>query len=555
MFKSGKDIVHKLVVLFIATVAHITVAEASMSIPAHKEEPSKPRLVVNIIVGSLRASDLERYKDNFTEGGFKRLMREGAYFTNAEYGYLHTSTAAGLATISTGAQPSVHGIVGDRWWNYVDSSNVELIKDSKSHSVEFSTGSGNYSPRLLIAPTIGDMLLNADEQSHQYTIAVDAHSAIVLNGKRGVAFWAESNQTHWTTSSFYRTSLPEWITNYNRHDTNNFYALTRWTPLYDAAKYLNSEIAVVEGITNKSTSLISEVNLRLASTPYGRMRYTPAGNTMLFEFASSMVALEKLGQDTSPDILNICLDPARYIAQTYGPESIEYEDMLYRLDKDLEEFLRFIYAQVESPQSILVVLSADHGTSPSYNPAGKNDKERFNTRQMEVIVNAFLGAKYGSDSYVLGYANNAIYLNHTLINSKKLSIDALREEVAVFMLQLRGVATAVSTSSLRNTSFESGRNHLMQQGFYPSRSGDVVIDFMPEWIVEDSEYRSASMAGYRYDREVPLLIYGGGIAAQRIERKVDISEVAPTIAHILDIESPWGSEQEAIKEITTEVSK
>ena len=172
---------------------------------------TKPKLVVNFVVSSLRASDLERFKDNFTEGGFKRLMEGGTYYTEAYYDYMRTSTAAGMATIATGAQPSVHGVVGDKWWNYVDGSMVELIIDRQAYPVEFSTGSGNYSPHRLTAPTVGDMLLSADSQSKQYSIAVDARSAIILNGKAGVAFWAEKNQTHWTTSSKYLNRIPSWI--------------------------------------------------------------------------------------------------------------------------------------------------------------------------------------------------------------------------------------------------------------------------------------------------------------------------------------------------------
>ena len=97
---------------------------------------------------------------------------------------------------------------------------------------------------------------------------------------------------------------------------------------------------------------------------------------------------------------------------------MEYEDMLYRLDKDLENFLIFLYAQFKSEEELVVTLTSAHGTSPSFNPVGGTERERFNNRQMEVIVNAFLGARYGSDDYILGFSNNALYLNHELILRK-----------------------------------------------------------------------------------------------------------------------------------------
>jgi hypothetical protein len=169
---------------------------------------------------------------------------------------------------------------------------------------------------------------------------------------------------------------------------------------------------------------------------------------------------------------------------------------------------------------------------------------------MEVIVNAFLGARYGSENYVLGFANNAIYLNHQTILEKRLSIESIREEVATFLLQMRGVATAISASSLRNTSFADGRTRLLQQSFYATRSGDVVVDFMPGWIIEDSATRSASDAGYNYDRKVPLIIYGTA-AKGRYDKAVSIVEVAPTITALLGIEQPWASTANPLKECIT----
>lgn len=507
----------------------------------------KPRLVVNIIVGSLSDSDLDRYSANFSDGGFKLFMQKGVRYHNAYLDYANTSTAAGLATIATGTEPATHGVIGTHWWNYVDGSFVELIFDSKATAVEPSTGTGKYSPHRLNSPTIGDMLVMHDNQSKSCTIAVDPLSAILLTGKHGVAYWAESKQTRWTTSSAYAQSLPKWIAEYNREEQNDMYHLKRWRPIYVAQHYTNSEVAVLEGISGKTTTLISDVNLNLANSDYGKMCYTPAGNSMLLKFAFQYITKESLGRDEHPDILNISLDTARYIAETYGTESMEYEDMLYRLDKDIEDFLVRLYAQFKHKEDVVVTLSSYHGTSPSYNIKGDATRDRFNIGQMEVLVNAFLGAKYGSDKYILGFANKAIYLNHTLINSKRLDIATIREEVATFLLQMRGVSSAISATALRNTYFGGGRSRLIQQSFQPTRSGDVVIDLLPGWIFERDGIRSASDGGYNYDRNVPLMIYRSG-KTQSVEREVSISALAPTLAYILGIERPWAATETALYE-------
>ena len=82
----------------------------------------------------------------------------------------------------------------------------------------------------------------------------------------------------------------------------------------------------------------------------------------------------------------------------------------------------------------------------------------------------------------------------------------------------------------------------MQQGFYASRSGDVILDLMPGWIVEDSSKRTSSTSGYNYDRHIPLIIYGGGIEAATIDSRVDPAHLAATLCTLIDIELPWSSD-------------
>ena len=508
----------------------------------------RPTLVVNIVVGSMRADDLNRYSQNFTERGIRRLQNNGTTYTEAHYDFSALSTASGLATLTTGANPAVHGVVGERWFSHTDAKSISLITDNKAYPVEFSTGTGNYSPNRLAAPTYGDMLLSENTNSKLFTVAGDALPAIVLNGRSGVAFWAEKNKTYWTTSSAYVDNLHKWVVDYNKSEKNKEYCIGRWTPLYKAEHYRNSEVGIVEGIKDKSTRLITDLNLKLDDTLYGEMMYTPAGNTMILRFAEQLMRKEWLGRDDNTDILNIYLDPARNIAETYGPESIEYEDMLYRLDKDLIWFLDAIFEHVEDSSRVVVVLCSDHGTSPSYNPAGGTPRHRFNHRQMEVIVNAYLGGRYGPDNYVAGYANSSLYLNHATLAKRDLKYAEICDEVATFLLQLQGISTAISATAMRTTSFNEGRTALMQQSFFGARTGDIIIDLVPGCIIEEEDRRSLSTSGYVYDRHVPLIIYQEGSAKRSVDRTISMTEVAPTLCHLMGIARPWATQEQALTE-------
>lgn len=536
----------KRLVFYIGFAAMLMVTSAVKAVAA-----TKPRLVVNIVVSSMRADDLERYAKNFSNNGFRRLTNNGQWFTNASYSYMQTTSPVSLATIATGAMPSTHGVVADRWFDYVTNSQINLIDDKREQSLKYSAGSGNYSPRNLTAQTLSEAIIEHDTKSRVATVATEPLSAIVMAGHAGEVYWMESVQSAWTTSTYYTKELPQWIASYNSEMINFSFLEKRWTPLLPYDDYQNSQVSVIEGIhskNNKRIDFITEKGLDIkahVSEDFEKLCYTPAGNKATLAFAKQLLAKCEMGQDEAPDMLNIVLETPRYISRRYGPESVEYEDMLYRLDRDLEDFITFLLAQVKDPQQVLITLTSDHGTSPSYNPPGK-ERECFNVRQAEVITNAYIGSKYGNGDWVLGCIDRAIYLNHNLIESKKLSLTEIQHDVATFIMQLRGVSHAVTAEAMRSSYFGSGYGRKIQNGYYPRRSGDIIINLMPGWIEEQDKVRSLSGSMYRYDTHVPLVIFGGGVKAARRDEKIDMTSLATTQAILIGVNEPTAAEGEDI---------
>ena len=476
---------HRIILLAIAALAAFEAAAA------------RPRLVVNIVVGSMRAEDLGRYADNYGEGGLRRLLDGGTVFADSRYDYQQTTTPVSLATLTTGAMPSTHGVIGARWRDYVENDAVELIAGRK--------GPGPYN---LIAPTLAEALLQHEPGAKAVSVATEAMSAVIMAGHGGEAFWLDSARCDWETSPYYAPEVPEWVARSNRERYNLSYIAPEWRTLYEKGRYLN---------------------------------------TAVLGFAKQAIAQFKLGDDATPDLLNICLDTPRRISEAYGPESVEVEDMYYRLDRDLADFLTFVFAQVRNGE-VLVVFTSDHGTSPSFD-TGHEESDRFNTRQFEVIVNGFLNVRYGMGDWVLEYEDKCVYLNHNLIYERGLDLAEVQNEVAIFAMQFRGVSHALSATAMRTSYFGSGYARKMQNSFYPRRSGDVILNLMPGWIEEQERCWSSSGSMYGYDTQVPLVFYGVGVGPQRIKRRVDMTAVAPTVARMLEITEPAASEGEVLPEI------
>ena len=497
-----------------------------------------PRLVVNIIVSSMGNDDIHNYTKNLSPDGFLRLVDGGAVFTNSYYDYQQTTTPVSLATITTGAMPSTHGVVGESWCDYVKNDIYTLIGEA-----------GEYNPDKLLAPTIGEALLSQSAGSQSITIAADPESAIVAAGKSGKCYWLDPMYCLWATSPYYEAALPEWVEKRNKQRMNLSYLEEVWRTIYPMSGYVNSRRSDIKpsDLRGKKGDSASEVEGLELSGDLEKLLYTPAGNTAIFDFAKAAIMYNKLGSDATPDLLTICLDPARYITEGYGPESVEVEDMYYRLDRDLSDFLTFTFAQVKD-QEILVVLTSDHGSSPSVGGEGSR-LEPFNTRQFEIIVNSFLNVRYGVGKWVVKYQDKSIYLNHNLVYEKGLDLADVQDEVATFVMQFDGVSHALSSTAMRHSYFGSGYARKIQNGFYPRRSGDVIINLIPGLIELRDRTRSTSGSMYGYDTKVPLIFYGHNIPSRKIERAIDMTSIAPTIARILDINEPIASEGVVLEDV------
>src|SRR5215831_11292160 len=108
-----------------------------------------PKLVVIIVIDQFRADYLERYRDQFGDGGFRLFLDRGAYFTDCSYDYANTRTAPGHATLLSGAYSSGHGIIGNEWWDPRKKRMVTSVEDETTKLIGIPGGNKGASPRNL----------------------------------------------------------------------------------------------------------------------------------------------------------------------------------------------------------------------------------------------------------------------------------------------------------------------------------------------------------------------------------------------------------------------
>lgn len=522
----------------------------SAAVGQNRADGNKPALVVNIVVGGMRADAIGRYGENLSEGGLRRFLNEGVVFTESHYDFMQTNTPATLTTLTTGANPSVHGVVGEYWQDYITGRRVGLIDDPSAQGLGTDMGVGNYSPVNLTVPALGDALLRESRGSKVVTIAAEAVSAVAMGGFGSDVYWLDVNSCNWTSSNKYMASLPDWVVKYNNFNRlyKDGYRNYRWTmPLKYYSGYVNSRFTILdipEGVRYRKMPRVADAGGR---ERYANVPNTPPGVELLVEFAKQAVIYEDLGKDGNVDILNICFDGPRNAAMTFGPESMEAEDMLYRTDEAIASLVEFVEAQFRDGR-VLWVLTSDHGTSDSYDMSFTGDA-RLNTLQFRTIIGSFLGAQFGGGQWVSDYYDRRLYLDRATVYNAGVSLADVQRRAADYALQFRGVSHAVTSSAMQGSAFSDGYMRKIQNGFYPKRSGDVAINLMAGWIEDASGMRSTSGSLYDYDTHVPLIFMGCGLRPAVVDEAVDMCSVAVTLARIMGVGRPAASTAEPIREL------
>jgi predicted AlkP superfamily pyrophosphatase or phosphodiesterase len=515
--------------------------------------PARPHLVIGIVIDQMKYDYLFRFHHQFGQGGFKRLMREGMVFHNARFNYVPTFTGPGHASIYTGTTPSVHGIIANEWYDRQLEKEIYCVSDT-TVSILGNRKSG-LSPVHLLTTTITDELrISTNFQSRVISIAFKDRGAILPAGfSANAAYWLDFSTGQWVSSTWYMSSLPHWVRQFNETRSAKEYLKSRWKTLYPIEQYTQSTAdnnPYEEPLPGEQKPVFPHDIPTLAKDQTGIIRYVPDGNTLTTDFAMTAIRSEILGKDTITDFLCISYSTPDYIGHQFGTHSIELQDCYLRLDRDIENLLAFLDREV-GKDKYLVFLTSDHGASP--NPAFLNDhKIPAGYYQMDRLLdtlNAHLSTLYGSGRWVNAILNDQVYLNQKLMKQAKTDAGRIRQSAADFLEQFEPVVQALTSDQLRGCEYTRSPLSLLQNGFHPKRSGDVVMLIKPGFIEWQRKTGTNHGSPFSYDTHVPLIFFGHRIRPGNSVRPVQITDIAPTLSVLLGCEFPNGCTGHPIPEI------
>ena len=185
-----------------------------------------PRLVLQITVDQLRADLIARYSQGYGDGGFNYLLRNGAVFQSAHHRHANTETIVGHTTLATGADPAIHGMVANLWYDRkagrqfynVQDEDFPLLgaqgvdQDDEIDPTQRAATTDGRSPRAILTTTVSDEIADYfGPVAKVFGVSVKDRGAISMAGHAGTAYWFSKSEGRFVTSTYYREAYPDWV--------------------------------------------------------------------------------------------------------------------------------------------------------------------------------------------------------------------------------------------------------------------------------------------------------------------------------------------------------
>lgn len=529
-------------------------------------EPKRPRLVLLIVVDQFRYDYLDRFGDLFATNGLRRLLREGASWTQSNYDHMPTYTAPGHGTMMTGAYPAESGIIGNEWLDRASGFRITSVADGTTKLLGDNPNANGASPHRLMGSTVGDELrLATNGRSKVIGISVKDRSAILPAGRNAnAAYWLSTANGHMVSSTYYFKELPAWVTAFNHAKPADKYFGAKWERLLSENEYVKragsdtpswETVGSATGDTNAFPHTITGGAKWPDRAFYIHLDHSPFVNDLILSFAQQAITNEQLGQDDDTDVLTVSFSANDYVGHRFGPYSQEAMDVTLRTDRQIATLLDFVNTRV-GLSNTLIAFTADHGVSPIPEQAKQLGLggERLKLVDLFATINKAMSARYNaqgkspdpSADYLLkwneggtAFINGNLYFNYDALRRDGVSVEEFSQVVVAAALTFPGVARCFSRVQLLRgaTSITDPIERRVLHGFYPSRSGDVVI------VAESFKYLGDSItathgSAYSYDTHVPTIIMGSGVNAGRYHEPATPADIAPTLSALLRITPP-----------------
>lgn len=500
---------------------------------------AKPKLVVILVFDQFRGDYLDRYRADFkAKNGWNLFLKQGAHFTDCYYDYANLVTAAGHATIGTGAYTDGHGIPLNEWYEPGPDGTlhaVSSVADDRYTLVGAPAGTKEMtgaSAHREMATTLGDeLVLATGGKARVYGVSMKDRAAILTSGHatKG-AFWIDHESGVWETSTYWMKELPPWAAQFNASDR---------------AAIARKDSGVAQG------SFYEKVGRSVASVIYQ------------LEFAQALINGEKLGQNPAhvPDMITISISSTDINGHAFGPDDPSQKQLIVQSDAALDTFFTFLDKTV-GLKNVMVAMSGDHGvaTTQKAGDAMGMPVLAFSADVFTKPLEQMLEAKYplkGKGKYVLQMDNPYLLLNRYAFEAAGVSEEEAENTARSMVEQIFAGLVSKGTNATTGRQNEppalthiytveqmrEGKlpdtqyGRLLAHSYSPYVGWALHLNFGP-YQFPGSGTGTTHFSAHSYDRHVPLELFGTAFVPGTYHGVVAPVDIAATFASLLRINRP-----------------
>ncbi len=494
---------------------------AAGALSAQSGQARSPRLVVFFTIDQLRPDYFDRFAAQLT-GGLARLSHGGAFFVNGFQDHANTETAPGHASTLSGRFPRSTGIV----------ANSAGVLDPQAPLVG-DPGAGA-SPYRFRGTALIDWMRIKNPASRALSVSRKDRGAILPLGRaQQEVYWYSG--TRFTTSTYYRDTLPDWVKEFNARRLPQRLAGTAWDLLLPPNAYPEPDSVATESIGREFVfpHRISADSARAAAMA----QETPMLDEITLAFALAGVQSLSLGaSDNATDLLAVSLSSTDAVGHRYGPDSRELHDQIVRLDGYLNKFLDSLFVLRDSTR-IVIALTADHGVSPLPGAKSRDANAGAGFVDPAPVLQAFMTPlrARGIDNNAVDFSIDMLLMDRAVVVAHGLDADSLARTFAAAMRAIPGVQRADLVSQL--TRQDTTKDYVARRWLHmlpPDLPAAVAVTLKPYWFWSGLPIATHG-SPHDYDARVPIIFWGYGVKPGRHSRVARVVDMAPTLAAIINV--------------------
>ena len=393
------------------------------------------------------------------------------------------------------------------------------------------------SPRRFQGSALVDWMIARDTATRMLSVAMKDRSAILPTGRSREQVYWWSTMGFFTTSRYYRDSLPGWIQDWNKRDPARQLAGRVWNLTMPGSAYPEADSLPAEkGVDDRQTFPHA-----LPADPIGtaaKLAHFPWMDSLTLDLALTGVTALGIGSGDSSrtDLLSISLSSVDEIGHDFGPDSRELHDMLLRLDGYLAWFLDSLATTVPIERTVFV-LTSDHGTQAMPEQAAPIRgfaRGRAWPAPMVRSIAAEFRARWRTD-FRIRFDYGVVTADVAALRARGVDTDSLSRALARRFAGESYVERVYTPRSLAAAP-SSDRLAARWRHNLPAGFGWLVAVTPHEGTTWDSSVTGANHGTpWQADVQVPIVFWGSGLAPGTVARPVRTVDIAPTLARLIGI--------------------